>query len=294
MRDLSSIVRCPLCHGDLTFAEATYRCTTHGDFMSAGGQAVLVDFDSSVLVREAFVARGGATPIPRRTLSPWIRRVFKGSNKGAEQASAALKAGLPAGARVLVIGGAVEGSGADGLYGGDLDIIGVDIYPSPLTSLVADGHELPFKDESFEAVWIQAVLEHVLDPQTVVAGIHRVLKPGGLVFADTPFLQPVHEAAYDFTRFTRSGHRWLFRNFEEIEHGATGGAGTTLIWSIRYFVRAVTGSRRLGALAGAPLFWLRFFDRDTVRHRDAASGFHFLGRKSARTIPANEMPGYYG
>jgi ubiquinone/menaquinone biosynthesis C-methylase UbiE len=32
-------------------------------------------------------------------------------------------------------------------------------------------------------VWIQAVLEHVLDPPIVVAEIYRVLRPGGLVYA---------------------------------------------------------------------------------------------------------------
>jgi SAM-dependent methyltransferase len=41
--------------------------------------------------------------------------------------------------------------------------------------------------------WIQAVLEHALDPPVVVAEIYRVLKPGGLVYADTPFMQRVHE-----------------------------------------------------------------------------------------------------
>jgi len=57
----------------------------------------------------------------------------------------------------------------------------------------------------FDAVWIQAVLEHVLDPVRVVAEIHRVLRPGGLVYSEIPFMQEVHEGAYDFTRFRLSG-----------------------------------------------------------------------------------------
>ncbi|CAH2407660.1 hypothetical protein MES5069_620012 [Mesorhizobium escarrei] len=33
-------------------------------------------------------------------------------------------------------------------------------------------------------------------------------------------MQQVHEGAYDFTRFTELGHRWLFRRFETISRGA--------------------------------------------------------------------------
>ena len=61
------------------------------------------------------------------------------------------------------------------------------------TQFVADAHRVPLATESVDALVIQAVLEHVLDPWRVAAEIHRVLRPGGLVYADTPFLQQVHE-----------------------------------------------------------------------------------------------------
>ena len=38
-------------------------------------------------------------------------------------------------------------------------------------------------------------------------------------------MQQVHERAYDFSRFTQSGHRWLFKRFSEINAGPIGGAG---------------------------------------------------------------------
>ena len=133
-----------------------------------------------------------------------------------------------------------------------VQVIGTDIYHSPHVTLIADGHLLPFADQSVDGVWIQAVLEHVLDPQQVVAEIHRVLRPDGLVFADTPFMQQVHEGAYDFTRFTLSGHRWLFRHFALIDAGTSGGAGLATLWSLRYLVRAMTGSGPLGTLVHWP------------------------------------------
>ena len=74
-----------------------------------------------------------------------------------------------------------------------------------------------------DAVICQAVLEHVLEPASAVSEIHRVLRRDGLVYAETPFMQQVHERAYDFSRFTQSGHRWLFRRFSEISAGPIGG-----------------------------------------------------------------------
>jgi hypothetical protein len=142
---------------------------------------------------------------------------------------------------------------------------------------------------------VQAVLEHVLEPATVVAELHRVLRSEGLVYAETPFMQQVHERAYDFSRFTQSGHRWLFRQFSEISAGPVSGAGVALAWSIRYFARALGAGDKLSRLIVLPFFWLRFFD-PLARGRaaaDAASGFFFLGRRAEQSITPDAMPEYY-
>jgi SAM-dependent methyltransferase len=160
---------------------------------------------------------------------------------------------------------------------------------------VADAHKLPFEDGVFDGVWVQAVLEHVLEPATVVAEIHRVLRRNGLVYAETPFMQQVHERAYDFSRFTQSGHRWLFRRFAEVSAGPTGGAGVALVWSIRYFSRALGAGDKLSRLISLPFFWIRFLDV-FARGRavaDGASGFFFLGRRSEQAIQPHAMPKYY-
>ena len=85
-----------------------------------------------------------------------------------------------------------------------IDLISFDVYASPATQFVGDGHSIPLADGSVDGVIVQAVLEHVLEPTIVADEIHRVLRTGGIVYADTPFLQQVHEGAYDFTRFTDS------------------------------------------------------------------------------------------
>lgn len=98
---------------------------------------------------------------------------------------------LPVGAasrpKVLVIGVGTRGVGTSTLWSGNIDRIGIDIYESDTVDYVADAHYLPFRDQLFDGVWIQAVPEHVVSPQKVVDEIERVVKQGGVVYSETPF-----------------------------------------------------------------------------------------------------------
>jgi 2-polyprenyl-6-hydroxyphenyl methylase/3-demethylubiquinone-9 3-methyltransferase len=58
-----------------------------------------------------------------------------------------------------------------------------------------DACHLPFPDETFAAACAMDFLEHVEEPERIIAEIHRVLKPGGLFF---------------FHTFNRNFIAWLF------------------------------------------------------------------------------------
>jgi len=47
---------------------------------------------------------------------------------------------------------------------------------------LARGEDLPFDDRSVDVVVLNHIYEHVVDPGAVVADIHRVLRPGGLLY----------------------------------------------------------------------------------------------------------------
>ena len=89
--------------------------------------------------------------------------------------------------------------------------------------LVADAHEIPFTDNSFDAVFSLAVLEHVLDPYKVVAEMLRVLKPGGILYSEVPFIFFFHGYPSDFTRFTLEGMKHLFSGLQSPDFGLTHG-----------------------------------------------------------------------
>lgn len=186
--------------------------------------------------------------------------------------------------KVLIIGSGTKGNGSDNLYLNDEVIIyGTDVYFSSTVDAISDAHYLPFKENFFDGVWIQAVLEHVVEPKVVVDEIERILKDDGIVYAETPFMQQVHEGAYDFNRFTLLGHRYLFKSFEAIEIGKTKGAGESLAWSIRYFFLALFRSKKIATVLTLPfLIILNFLENflDKRSDFDSSSGVFFLGKKN--------------
>lgn len=257
------------------------------------GQPILIDFNTSVARPEDFSE--GFRPLLARKRHSFFRRIAKSlyvstatSARNYKRVSAEIKARV-AKPVVLVVGGGTRGEGADALYtDAELRVVSFDIYPSDNTLFVADAHSIPLMSGCVDLVCIQAVLEHVVDPVQVVSEIVRVLKPGGFVYAETPFLQHVHEGAYDFWRFSESGHRLLFGAFEAIDRGTLGGPGLSLYWAVRQFWRSVTRSKTLGNLLAAPGLAFVMLDRFIPERRriDGANGSFFFGVK----FPENARP----
>jgi SAM-dependent methyltransferase len=200
--------------------------------------------------------------------------------------------------KVLIVGGSIEGEGTTTLYrSNQLELVETDVTFGPRTQIICDCHSLPFGSEQFDGVLVQAVLEHVVDPVRCVSEIHRVLKPGGVVYAETPFMQQVHMGRYDFTRFTHLGHRRLFRGFDEIESGVSAGGGMVLAWAFRSFLMSFSmGSRKarkiLSMTAMYLTFWLKYFDYmfiQTPEAFDSGSGYYFIGKRSPTYLSDRDL-----
>ena len=92
------------------------------------------------------------------------------------------------------------------------ETVGVDLDPESLAgqereTVVADMRDLPFPDGSFgSAIGVQSI-EHVSDPERVLAEVVRVLEPGGVAVLVTPnrltfarpdeIIDPYHHVEYD-------------------------------------------------------------------------------------------------
>jgi SAM-dependent methyltransferase len=308
LRGLLGILRSPISGDPLILREDSlqteggderYRITNGIPILLAPGKSLFGDTDI-LISRPSTVFRRARSRL-RRTLI-----AGHSSSQNLRHLGALLE---PTGAsrdgsrRVLVVGGGILGFGVEELEACEwIELVETDVYIGPRTSIVCDAHDLPFDDGVFHAVVIQAVLEHVIDPVRVVSELHRVLAGDGLIYSEIPFMQQVHEGAYDFTRWTLGGHRRLLRDFDEISAGAVGGAGEALAWSIRYFLLACIGdnarSRRLaGLIAVACTLPLRWIDRiicDRPASVDAASGTFVLGRRRATPRADADIVSAYG
>ena len=170
----------------------------------------------------------------RNRIKKLIKNLYGGQNRRTQENYSLICEKLSNGnEKILIIGGGEIGNGCEILYEysrrKNIQIEALDVYQSQNCTVIADAHYLPFADSTFDVVIIQAVLEHVVSPEMVVKELYRVLNKDGWVYSETPFLQAVHEGAYDFTRYTKSGHRWLFRSFE-IDSGSLYGAFTSTLY----------------------------------------------------------------
>jgi SAM-dependent methyltransferase len=90
---------------------------------------------------------------------------------------------------------------------------------SGLVNVVGDAHHLPFKDDTFDLVLCEAVIEHLRKPWVAVEEFYRVLKFKGYIYADVAFMVSAHAYPSHYFNMTREGVRALFEKFKEVNSG---------------------------------------------------------------------------
>lgn len=95
--------------------------------------------------------------------------------------------------------------------GAEADYVGLDYYDTATgwyetrPDVFGDAQRLPLQSDSVDHVLLLDVLEHLPRPADCLSDIHRVLRPGGQLIIQVPFIYPLHDAPLDFHRWTRFG-----------------------------------------------------------------------------------------
>lgn len=129
----------------------------------------------------------------------------------------------------------------------------LEVYPSLSADIIMEpACHYPIASESLDGIGCFAVLEHVERPWEAAAEFRRMLKPGGKVFIDWPFLQPVHGYPSHYYNATREGLRRMFADGFEIETVETFANQTpdhTIHWLLGELTRDMEPAARDRLLA---------------------------------------------
>jgi uncharacterized protein YbaR (Trm112 family) len=278
---------CPECRAPLfEDGDASLCCSADGEHLfpvvddvplllrAAERETLYPDLEQAALMRREYrrgvvsTAVGAAKKLIGSTLhlplSSTVRRVWKES--GAEPA--------------LEVGSGVSRGGPNR--------VNLDIGLFPNVDVVGSALRLPFLAETFGLVRSEAVLEHVREPRTMIDEMLRVLRPGGHLYTEVPFLQHFHAYPNDFQRYTVEGLRQAFSDFEVVETGVCVGPCSALTALIADWVELWTFSHRrwlndlvrtVPLIALLPLKYLDYVMARHPRAHELASGLYILARK---------------
>lgn len=118
---------------------------------------------------------------------------------------------------------------------------------------------LPLSSGSFDTIILSSVLEHISEPACLWREMARVLRPGGRILMNVPFLYGLHETPHDYYRYTE----YALRRFAELEGlqvlhlDATGGAPEVLVDIIaKNLVAFGWGGRNFANVIQRVAWWL--------------------------------------
>lgn len=156
-------------------------------------------------------------------------------------------------------------------------------------SLYSDICDIPLVKDRLDLIVSSSVLEHVYNPEQAVQEMFRVLKPGGYVYAEIPFMRAYHMIPVDYQRYTISGIEELFKRhgFTLISKGICSGPFTASVlflvdfcaglFSFNIYIKGIVAL--IISIILHPIKYLdRFFENSKWAEINACN-FYYIGKK---------------
>lgn len=150
--------------------------------------------------------------------------------------------------------------------------------------------QLPIAAELADTVVSLSVMEHLCEPQNMLNEAFRILKPGGAIVLQVPWQWWIHEAPYDFFRYTPYGLKYMFDKAGFVDVVAEPQSGFFTMWLLKlnYFsLRLIRGPRPLRWALRAVFGVIWYLDQKAAPYLDKldknwaaeASGYFVTARK---------------
>lgn len=173
----------------------------------------------------------------------------------------------------------------------DPRLVNLDLADIAEADIVGPAARLPFRDGTLAVVVAQEVLEHLPDPHATIAEMHRVLRPGGLAYVQTPWMLGWHSGPQDFWRFSQEGMARLFGPGWSVELVAPSLGHGSGFYRVAVEYCAITAgaiasplylpAKAAAALLLIPLRWADLLSSRSDQAHRIAGGFLAIARKAA-------------
>jgi len=166
-------------------------------------------------------------------------------------------------------------------------------YHDTKADIAADLNKpLPIESEVADTVVSLSVMEHLCEPQMMLNEAFRILKPEGCIVLQVPWQWWIHEAPYDFFRYTPYGLKYLFEKagFVDVVVEPQSGFFTMWLLKMNYFsLQFARGPKPLRWLIKAclvPIWYINqlfapFLDKLDRNWAAETSGYYVTARKPA-------------
>jgi len=170
------------------------------------------------------------------------------------------------------------------------DVINLDLTAFKNVDLVGYALRLPLANDSVDLLVNTGLLEHVESIRAVLAEFYRVLKPGGVVYTEIPWMQGYHPDPTDFERLTFQGLARELVRFRVDEMEVSSGPFSNICWSVREALASLCTKKQTFTwtwiIVGWLTFWVKYLDKLAVgkpyAHRFASS-YYVIATKGGQT-----------
>lgn len=141
--------------------------------------------------------------------------------------------------------------------------VGCDIAQSSeqKVDIICDAANISVKESVYDVVICTEVVEHVFEHRKVFEEAYGLLRPGGVFIVSAPFVWDIHEAPYDFYRFTRYGFQRLLSEtgFEIVGELPCGGKWATVGQVMLLAIQGKKDAKKSWFVARIMLAIIRYF-----------------------------------